>query len=277
MLQAPNIAAVTGADLLDVVRETDLERARLGADQHQTSRSPPDTLIKAEAHPIRVSKPGYIQYIDLDTLLPLAEKKDIIIHLEHKSGDFVGGGVVIAFVWPADRVDKELDMKIKNTFQLGNQRTPTQDIEYAVNQLTEMAVRAMSPAINDPFTAMTCLDYIGDGLALYMRRIPIGPNIYDRHGQLRLVFEPVTFDGLLSAAFDMLRHASCDNASVLLHMLETIKVISQETKLPDAREKLFRHVTLIEVESQSGSLIEEDRRSIHRSSEALQLKLKNPL
>ena len=200
---------------------------------------------------------GYIQYVDTDYILPLAEKKGIVIRFEHKPGDFIWRGRVIALVWPADLVDKELDKEINKTFHLGNQRTPTQDVEYAVNQLTEMAVRAMSPAINDPFTAMTCLDYIGDGLALFAKRGAISPFIYDRHGQLRLIYDPVTFDGFLSAAFDMLRHASCDNASVLLHMLNTIDVISQETKSPDARQSLLRHVSLIVTESQTGSL---DRR-----------------
>jgi uncharacterized membrane protein len=116
-------------------------------------------------------------------------------------------------------------------FQIGNGRTPTQDIEYAVNQLVEMAVRAMSPAINDPFTAMTCLDYVGNGLALFIRQGEKSSHYYDRHGRLRLVLEPVTFDALLSAAFDMLRHASCDNASVLLHMLTVIETISQEARI----------------------------------------------
>ena len=167
--------------------------------------------------------------------------------------------MVIAQVWPADRVDNDLDNEIRNTFHLGNQRTPTQDVEYAVNQLTEIAVRAMSPAINDPFTAMTCLDYIGDGLALFARKGAINPNIVDSHGNLRLIFEPVTFNELLSAAFDMLRHASADNASILLHMLQTINVISDDTKSPEALQMLLRHVTLIQVESETGSLVEGDR------------------
>jgi uncharacterized membrane protein len=124
---------------------------------------------------------------------------------------------------------------------------------------------------------MTCLDYIGEGLALFAQRGTISPDIYDRNGRLRLVFDPVTFDELLSAAFDMLRHASSDNASVLLHMLETIDVIGLETKTPEGRLNLLRHAALIQVESQAGSLIKEDRDSIQRSCEALQLKLKSPL
>jgi uncharacterized membrane protein len=277
MLQAPNIAAAAGVELLEVIREMNQPETRSGEYQRQTGRSPPDSLMVAEAHPVRATEVGYIQYVDPEYILPLAEKKDIVIHIVPKSGAFVRSGMVIALVWPANRVDNELDEEIRNTFRLGNQRTPTQDVEYAINQLTEMAVRAMSPAINDPFTAMTCLDYIGDGLALFARQGGIRPNIYDSHGQFRLVFDPVTFDELLSAAFDMLRHASSDNANVLLHMLEIINLISQETRSPDARQKLLRHVTLIQGESQAGSLVEEDRQAIQRSSDALQLKLKGPV
>jgi len=81
----------------------------------------------------------------------------------------------------------------------------------------------------------------------------------------------------LSAAFDMLRHASADNASILLHMLQTINVIGDDTKSPEARQMLLRHVTLIQVESETGSLVEGDRQSIRRSGEALHQKLKGPL
>ena len=275
MLQAPNIAAAAGAELQEVVRAENSSEPAGSEVTQQTNRSPPDSLDEAKAHQVRMSTAGYVQYIDLDDIVPLAEEKDLVIRVVSKPGAFVRSGMVIAMVWPADRVDNDVDTQIRKTFHLGNQRTPTQDVEYAVNQLTEMAVRAMSPAINDPFTAMTCLDYIGEGMALFVRQGPIRSNIYDRHGLLRLVFDPVTFNELLSAAFDMLRHASADNASILLHMLQTINVIGDNTKSPEERQMLLRHVTLIQVESQTGSLIEADRRSIQQSSEALQLKLKS--
>jgi uncharacterized membrane protein len=206
-------------------------------------------------------------------VLTLARERNLVIRLLRKPGHFVWRGAVVALVWSAGRFDEELEGQIRHAFQIGNQRTPTQDVEYAVNQLVEMAVRAMSPAINDPFTAMTCLDYVGNGLALFIRQGEKSPHYYDRDGRLRLVLEPVTFDELLSAAFDMLRHASCDNASVLLHMLQVIDTIRQEAKSPEARQQLLRHVSLIQAESQAGALIEQDRHSIHLSVEALQTKL----
>ena len=205
-------------------------------------------------------------------MLTLAREKDLVIRLLRKPGHYVWPGAVVALVWPANRVDERLEEQIGRAFQIGNGRTPTQDVEYAVNQLTEMAVRAMSPAINDPFTAMTCLDHIGDGLVKFIQQGERGSHYYDRDGRLRLILEPVTFDELLSAAFDMLRHASCDNASVLLHMLEVIDLIGQETKSPEARQQLLRHVSLIQAESQAGELIEQDQHTIHLSSQALQTK-----
>jgi len=279
MLQAPNIAAAAGVELQNVVSAeisnqvtSDGEgNGRLAA--RPDSPNPPIALTEIDGYPIRARSTGYIQFIDPDTLLTLAREKDLIIRLLHRPGHHIWSGAVVALVSPADRVDEQLDKLIRRAFQVGNGRTPTQDVEYAVNQLTEMAVRAMSPAINDPFTAMTCLDHVGHGLGEFIRQGQKGSHYYDRTGKLRLVLEPVTFDVLLSAAFDMLRHASCDNASVLLHMLKVIDLLSQEVKAPEARQQLLRHVSLIQAESQAGALIEQDRQSIYRSGEALQMRL----
>ena len=73
----------------------------------------------------------------------------------------------------------------------------------------------------------------------FIRRGDKGSHYFDRDGRLCLVLEPVTFAALLGAAFDMLRHASCDNASVLLHMLEVIDAIGRETHAPEARQARF--------------------------------------
>lgn len=280
MLQAPNIAAAAGADLLDAVNG-ELPDAATSADPgSQGAPLTPvvkDTMLETEGYPVHARKAGYIQYIDPATMLTLAREKNLVIHLLRKPGHFVWRGGAVAWVWPASQVDEQLDKLIRRAFQIGNGRTPTQDVEYAVNQLVEMAVRAMSPAINDPFTAMTCLDHLGNGLALFARQGGESLDIYDRDVHLRLLFEPVTFDVLLSAAFDMLRHASCDNASVLLHMLEVIDVIGKEAQAPEARQQLLRHVSLIRAESQAGDLIEDDRQLIHLNAQALQSKLEGTL
>jgi uncharacterized membrane protein len=270
MLQAPNIAASAGAQLLDVILAELPDEIRGRDDHRQTGQGAPEPLVETDGYPVGVRDTGYIQYIDPEYLLALAREKNLVIRLPRQPGRFVGRGAVVARVWPAGQVDERLEEQIRHAFRLGSQRTPTQDVECAVNQLVEMAVRAMSPAINDPFTAMTCLDHIGEGLARFIRQGERRSHYHDGDGQLRLVFERVSFDELLGAAFDMLRHASCDNASVLRHMLVVIGAIGQETKSPEVRQKLLRHVRLIQVESQAGELIEDDRQLIQRSGDALQ-------
>jgi uncharacterized membrane protein len=273
MLQAPNIVAAAGAELLDVVGVEPSDEKTSENDQSQAGQGWPATLNEAEGYPVRLNETGYIQYIDPEYVLTLAGEKDIVIRLLRKPGHFVRFGEVVALVWPAGsgelRLDGRVDEQIRHAFQVGNQRTPTQDIEYAVNQLVEVAVRAMSPAINDPFTAMTCLDYLGNGLALFVQQGEEIPHIYDRDGKLRLVYEPVAFNELLDVAFDMLRHASCDNASVLLRMLDTIEAIGQKDQSPEVHEELLRHVSLIQAECQAGALIEGDRQAVRLRCESL--------
>ena len=271
MLQAPNIAAAAGAELLDVVRAEIPDEVGSGS---QTGQETAQALVEADAYALRVRRTGYIQYIDPQTLLTLARERDLIVRLLSKPGHFVWREEEVALVWPAGSrpVDEQLEEQLLMAFRLGNSRTPTQDVVYAVNQLVEMAVRAMSPAINDPFTAMTCLDYIGEGLALFVQQGGKSPYYYDRDGRLRLVLEPITFADLFNGAFEMLRHCSCDNARVLQHMLHVIDVIGQEAVSPEVRQELIRHIRLIQAESQAGGLIEQDRQLIQLSGEALKSK-----
>jgi len=280
MLQAPNIAAAAGAELLDVVRAEIPDEVRSSG---HPGLEAAQALVETDAYAVRVRRTGYIQYIDPQSLLTLAKERDLVIRLLCKPGHFVWREAVVALVWPAGPrreqaklhpIDELLGGQLLMAFRLGNTRTPTQDIAYAVNQLVEMAVRAMSPAINDPFTAMTCLDYIGEGLALFIQQGAKSPYYYDQDGRLRLVLGPMTIGELLDGAFDMLRHCSCDNASVLRHMLEVFDAIGQEAVSPEVRQELSRHISLIQAESQAGGLIEQDRLLVQRSAEALRSKWK---
>jgi uncharacterized membrane protein len=153
---------------------------------------------------------------------------------------------------------------IRQTYLLGNLRTPVQDAEYAVMQLAEVAVRAMSPAINDPYTAATCLNHIGAGLALFVSQGERSCCFYDDDGRLRLIYEPVTLGELLEAAFGMLRRASRENAQVLLDILTAIEQIAQHAQQPEVRAELLRQVRLVETESRASAAVEWDRERIRQ-------------
>ena len=149
------------------------------------------SLLETAGHPVRVAASGYIKYIDPGRILALARDRDLVIRLLLKPGHFVGARRRRCdWSGPPSGSMRGRRGRSRDAFHLGKQRTPTQDVEYAVNQLAEMAVRAMSPAINDPFTAMTCLDYMGDGLAVFVRERKECSYIFDRDGRLRIVFDP---------------------------------------------------------------------------------------
>ena len=96
-------------------------------------------------------------------------------------------------VWPAERVDDRLATRIAAAFVVGTQRTPIQDVEFSVDQLVEIALRALSPGVNDPFTAITCVDRLGSVLCRLARREPPSPFRRDERGKLRLVASSTSF------------------------------------------------------------------------------------
>ena len=133
-------------------------------------------------------------------------------------------------------------------------------------------MRAMSPAINDPFTAMTCLDHLGAGLSICAERSEPQPFVCDTSNRLRLIFQPVTFADLLEAALNMLRRASRENTNVLLHMVDTLEKIARKSKQPEQRAEILRHVRLIEAESQASASVAWDKECVtRRCAEALKL------
>jgi uncharacterized membrane protein len=129
----------------------------------------------------------------------------------------------------------------------------------------------MSPAINDPFTAMTCLDHLGARLATIAAHPPAVGRIYDANGRLRLLTDARSYAELLDAAFNMLRRVSRDNADVLLAMLEALEVIGRKADTPNYRAELLRHTRLVEAESQAGSLVAWDKERVGRRCAELAL------
>ena len=123
-----------------------------------------------DARPVPAARDGYVQIVDLDALVNLAAQEDVILRLERRPGQYAIQGLPLATMAPGDRLSDQLAAKINAAIVLGSRRTPTQDIEFAVHQLVEIAVRALSPGINDPFTAIACIDRLGSGLCHLARR-----------------------------------------------------------------------------------------------------------
>jgi uncharacterized membrane protein len=217
------------------------------------------------ALPIGARRSGYLQAVNISNLLKLATDHDLLLRLELSPGDFVVRGAPLASVWSADHArPAELADAVNGAFIVGAKRSPEQDIEHLINQLVEVAVRALSPGINDPFTAINCIDYLGAALSeLARRRLP-SPWHFDGEDRLRLVTRPQTFDGALSAAVDQIRQHGRRDVAVTIRLLEMLATLLPTTRSEEQRRSLVRQAAMIDRGSRDGLSAEEDRRDVRR-------------
>lgn len=171
-IQADEVVARVGREMEDGIER--LYPGHLGKHGPDVSKVQGETdLPKAfekEADPVVALEDGYLQLIDANALMTLASEGNVLIRLERRPGHYIVKGQALVMVWPGEHVTKTLIDKINATFVIGNQRTAAQDVEFSFQQLVEIAVRALSPGINDPFTAIACLDRLGSGLCCLAQR-----------------------------------------------------------------------------------------------------------
>jgi uncharacterized membrane protein len=224
------------------------------------------------AESLAATNSGYIQSIDNDGLMNLATEHDLLLRLEHRPGNFIAAGNGLVSVWPAAKFNEELAERINEAFIVGTQRLRLQDIEFAIDQLVEIALRALSPGINDPFTAMACIDRLGVALAhLAERQIPSGYR-YDDEDKLRLMADSVTFESLVATAFDQIRRHGRHDVAVTVRLLETLAVIAAHAQTPAERGVIRQQATIIWHGAQGAIPAEHDRRMIE---ERYQVVMKN--
>ncbi|MEO8599294.1 MAG: DUF2254 domain-containing protein, partial [bacterium] len=202
---------------------------------------------------------GYLQFIDGEALMALAEQENVLLRLERRPGQYVVCGSQMVVAWPGDKVTEKFVEKVNSSFILGNQRTSAQDVEFAVHQLVEIAVRALSPGINDPFTAIACVDRLGSALCRLSQRDMPSPHRFDKQGQLRIVAPTPTFAEIVDAAFNQIRQYARSSAAVTIRLLETISVIAAATRRPQDQAALRRHAEMIMRGARDGLPEEEDR------------------
>jgi uncharacterized membrane protein len=220
--------------------------------------------ILSEGYPIQAQKSGYIQSIDTGGLMHLAVDRDLRIHLTHRAGHFATEGDALAFVSSPKPLSESVSTEINEAFILGAERVLGQDVEYALYQLVEIALRALSPGINDPFTAMTCIDWLGTTLNQVVGRDVPSPYRHDREGYLRLILDPLTFEGLVNAAFDQIRQTARTSVGVTLRLLETLAVIMSHTHRDDYKQSIMEQARATYRGIMATDIDESDRRDVER-------------
>ena len=223
-----------------------------------------NALDSTDVRIITSPRSDYLQAIDVDRLLRLAKEHDLVLSIRQRPGKFCLKGDALVHVWPCKLTDDELANAIQDSFYFGPRRTLTQDIEFAVDQLVEIAVRALSPGVNDPFTAINCVDRLGAALStLTQREIPTCHR-NDDEDKLRVVADVSTVAGIVNATFDQIRQAARTDTAVTLRLLETIDAVARYTSNSEFRDALRRQADAIHRGSQSGIKDSADREEVDR-------------
>jgi uncharacterized membrane protein len=204
---------------------------------------------------------GYLQLIDLERLTGLAAASGCVFRLERRPGQYIVDASVLVSVTPSGRLSPAQAAQVQDAFVMGNQRSAVQDVEFALLQLVEIAVRALSPGINDPFTAIACVDRLGSALACLARRPMPQPQPYrvDDRGNLRIIGQAAGFADFADAALNQLRQYGRNNVDVTLRLMEMIGAVGFAAHRPADRAALRRHADMIFRGAQAALPENEDR------------------
>ena len=206
---------------------------------------------------------GYLQFVRHETLIGLAAEKGAVIRLLHRPGHFLVRGHPMATVWPPGATES-VSTALRRAHITGSSRTLAQDLAFAVDQLVEIAIRALSPAVNDTFTALTCIDWLGASLCkVTLQWEPVRVH-RDNHGFVRLITAHVSYERLIERAFEKIRQAGRGMPAVLIRQLEALAKIIDDTTSKQQRELLLRQAAMILQASEESVPESADRADVQR-------------
>src|ERR1700731_1530734 len=232
-IQLPQVIAGIAQDLAHAVDAQSADSPRGAATQ------PPDAValeeliatIAESGAVIATPKSGYLQFIRHSRLVKIVSEADAVLRLPYRPGHFLVQGRELARVWPPEAAD-HVASYLERAQATGPHRTLTQDVAFGVDQLVEIAIRALSPAVNDTFTAMTCVDWLGDCLCK-IARVWAPTHVHrDRAGVIRVISDQVSYERLVQRAFEKIRQASRGMPAVMIRQLEAVATIMEQTSDP---------------------------------------------
>jgi uncharacterized membrane protein len=247
-IQLPEVIAGIADDLM---RSIDAEFPEVvGAEdapsQRRAGRSVPELLTRMEEDGavVRSQVSGYIQYVGYAQLISIASHTDSVIRLEHRPGHYLATGRPLATVWPRQAAPS-VALALSKAHVTGPHRTLVQDPVFAIDQLVEIAIRALSAAVNDTFTTLTCIDWLAAGLSKVSGRV-LDEGIYrDSSGRVRLIeFDP-SYARMVNRAFDKIRQSASGMPAVLIRLIDSIGSILLDTTSAEQRTVLRRQADMV--------------------------------
>jgi uncharacterized membrane protein len=268
-IQAMNLVGLIARDVGQSMDRLFPEPA--DSDDVEPATEHPD--LDGDGTPVNAVTTGYLQLVDVEDLVELCEQHDLVLRLAVRPGKFVVGHTPVATAWTGDgAADADLSDEVKDElaacFTTGARRTHGQDAEFPVKQLVEVAVRSLSPAINDPITACACTDHLGAALCrLAERRLP--PTVLaGADGRARLVHgDPLTFGMMVGVCFDAIRQAADFHVVVYIHLLDALGRLVPCLTDRDQLEPVRRQADLVLERAEQAIPQEADRDVVRRRHE----------
>ena len=197
--------------------------------------------------PILAEESGYIVGIDEEELLTFACETDAVVRMEHAIGSYITKGSLLASAveYPTAKrlVGKDSAKRINQAYSIGNQRTLDQDAGFGLRQLVDIALKALSPGINDTSTAVLCIDRLGSLLALLAGR-DLGNPVRAEGGVVRVIAQRPDFVSYLATAFDQVRANATEDLAIYLRLLAALRTVAQRTTRPAYRQALRQQADL---------------------------------
>ena len=184
------------------------------------------------------SRAGYIQAIEVERIVEAARREDVLVGLAFQAGDYVVRDGVSIGIHPVERSSRDLRDEIERAISVGVYRTPVQDLEFSIRHLVEIAVRALSPGINDPYTAVSVTNRLSASLADLMgRSLPAGV-FRDESGRARLVCPRPTYASIFAAALSQIRQNGGDKPIILITLLDAVARVAPHVRTEAQRDAL---------------------------------------
>ena len=185
------------------------------------------------------AKSGYLRYIDIAKLVDISKENRVKIRLTRRIGQFVPPDVPLMMVYKGARLTPEAIAELGEAIEIGPARTLQQDVEFGILQIVDIALKAISPAVNDPTTGVTCVDQLSRILIRLASRQPPPCFYYDPPGVVRVSVPWPTFEQLVHTAFDQIRLYSQRDAAVSLRILRALLDIASTTRDCALRRELY--------------------------------------
>ena len=242
-IQASSIIAEVADETItavDLLFPDKIEHEPMDNQKYQTEL--PLAELNWQAVPAR--RNGYIQSVDNVALLSLARKHKTVVRMEIGVGHFVVQNETLASLTLEGPLEKDIIAALQAVYNIARHRTVYQDCTFGIRQIVDMALRALSPGINDTTTAVMCLNYLTAILARLASREIHSSHIYE-DGELRIIAIGPTFASLVAESFDQIRGSANGNIAIMTQMLDSIQTIASLTASPGRRQVLLEQVQWI--------------------------------